>query len=391
MSASANREFTSLERTLSIAAVVISSFGVGVSFGVGFPLTALTLESWGEPKWVIGLAGSAPAIATVLVLPFAARLIERIGPVTAILFSSVLASASFLALGAVSSAWVWIAIRLIMSAGVALPWLVGETWINLVARDDARARAIAIYVVAFFAGFAVGPQALNYLGTTGLAPFIVGALGAAFAGIPILFAQRLAPEMTFDRQTNLASSLRLVPIAFAAAFIGGFSEITYLSLMPNVGLAAGLDEGQALRLLTIVTVGGLVLQFPLGWIADKWSRIGLLIALAIGFIVFSILLPFALGRSIAAEALAFLIGGIILGFYTIGLAMLGERVTVSQLAEANAAFIVMYQLGGIVGPIAAGTAMSYAPVAGFIVTLSGMMALSIVGLWLLHKSDPPQS
>lgn len=384
MSASRQRDLTPTERTLSIAAVVIASFGVGVSFGVGFPLTALTLEAWGEPKWVIGLGGAAPGIATVLVLPFAPRIIRRLGAVTTIVVGSALAALCFLLLGATTSAAAWIIVRFIGSAGVALPWLVGETWINLVAREETRARAIAIYVVSFFAGFAVGPQVLNAVGLTGMAPFVVGALGSAFAGLPILLAYRLAPAMSFDHATHAFSALGLAPVAFAAAFIGGFSEITYLSLVPNVGLAAGLTSSEALRLLSIVTLGGFVLQFPLGWIADTWSRMGLLMILAGAFIVFSLMLPFAFGRPMAAEILAFLIGGVILGFYTIGLAMLGERVHVSQLAAANAGFIIMYQAGAIVGPLAAGAAMTASPIIGFILTMSVMMALSGVGLWVLR-------
>jgi hypothetical protein len=75
---------TPRQRLLSLAAVTATAFGVGLSFGIGFPLTALTFEAWGEPKWMIGLAGAAPAIAVLFVLPMLPRLVMRLGPVTAI-------------------------------------------------------------------------------------------------------------------------------------------------------------------------------------------------------------------------------------------------------------------------------------------------------------------
>ena len=62
--------FTPRERALSLAAVITAAFAVGVSFGIGFPLTSLTLEAWQAPKWVIGLAGAAPSIAVLIMLPF---------------------------------------------------------------------------------------------------------------------------------------------------------------------------------------------------------------------------------------------------------------------------------------------------------------------------------
>ena len=60
MTCTVDRQFTDRERVLSLAAVISTSFGVGISFGIGFPLTALTFEDWHQAKWMIGLAGAGP-------------------------------------------------------------------------------------------------------------------------------------------------------------------------------------------------------------------------------------------------------------------------------------------------------------------------------------------
>ena len=51
-------ELTRAQRAMSLAAVIAAAFGVGLTFGIGAPLTALTFESWQQPKWLIGLAGA---------------------------------------------------------------------------------------------------------------------------------------------------------------------------------------------------------------------------------------------------------------------------------------------------------------------------------------------
>ena len=84
-----------------------------------------------------------------------------------------------------------------------------------------------------------------------------------------------------------------------------------------------------------------------------------------------------------AYAIAFLLGGVVLGFYTVGLAIVGEEVEPRDLAAANAAFLVMYQLGAIVGPAAAGLAMTQAPVEGFVVIMAALMTLALLGVWLM--------
>ncbi len=374
------------QQTLSLAAVIAAAFGIGLSFGVGLPLTALTLEAWSEPKWVIGLAGATPSFAILLVLPLVPRLVARWGAIATILVGCLIGAAGFLALYSFSSTPAWIAARFVMSGALALPWLVGETWMNAVATEATRGRVIAIYAISFFLGFLAGPLVLDYAGLSGPLPFLAGAAGSGLACLPIILAQRLAPDLTHTQHMPVRAALGLAPIAMVSGFLGGFAEMSYLSLIPNVGLAAGLDEGQALRLLSVLTLGGIALQFPIGWLADKAPRIGVTVALALLFIGLSLLLPVALSSAFWAPVAAFLLGGVILGFYTLGLVIVGEQVMPSNLAAANVAFLVMYQIGAIAGPIASGAAMTLSPVNGFVATVSAAMAVTTAFIvWLSRR------
>ncbi len=373
-------DLTHQQRALSLAAVIAASFGVGVSMGIGYPLTALTLEKWGEAKWMIGLAGAIPALAVLLALPFLPKLVGRLGAVTAIGWGCVLSGAAFLAMAHFSNAWMWIALRFALSIGIALPWLVGETWINTVSTEGIRGRVIALYAIAFFAGFASGPMILDVVGNTGLAPFLAGALVSAGAGLPIILARRLAPDLSHDDPKGIPAALRLAPAGMMCGLIGGFSEITYLSLLPNVAIASGISESGALWLLSLLTVGGGILQFPIGWLADTFDKVAIAMGLAVLFIVLSLLLPWVLAAQALGPVIVFVQGGVILGFYTLGLAIVGEEVKGKDLAAANAAYLVMYQTGAIAGPLAAGIAMTFAPVQGFIVIVAGLMSVSVVAL-----------
>lgn len=370
------REFNERERVLSLAAVISTCFGVGISFGIGFPLTALTFEEWHQPKWMIGLAGAAPAVAVFIALPLLSRLITKVGAVRAIGSGCVIGSIGFLALYMFQSPVAWIVIRLLMSAGFALPWLAGETWINAVAREEMRGRVIALYAIAFFSGYAVGPLLLRALGISGFEPFAAAATITMLSGLPIVLGRRLAPPLQHDGTQSIVWAMQLAPAAMVAAFMGGFAEITNLSLIPNVALAAGWSQDAALGLLTVMTIGGILLQYPLGWLSDKMRRINLVVCTGLLFILFSLMLPWALGDAVAAFVVMFLIGGMILGFYALGLAIVGERIGAADLAAVNAAYIVMYQAGALVGPIVSGIAMTEKPVYGFVATVVGLTVVS---------------
>lgn len=380
-------------RIASLAAVIMAAFGVGMAFGVGFPLTSLTLEAWQTPNWLIGIAGAAPSVAVLLALPFLPRLVARWGLVRAIATGCIAGAMGFLALSQFHSAEAWIVIRFLMSLGLALPWLAGETWINMVTREETRGRVIAIYAISFFSGYSAGPLLLDQIGLVGIGPFLAGAGAMALAGLPIVLAARIAPDVSeMGESHGVFHALRLAPVGMAGGFIGGFAEMSYLSLLSNVGIASGLDQSRALALMSCMTLGGVTLQFAIGWLADKAPRTAVTVALAVVFIALSLSLPAALENPLAAYTVAFLLGGVILGFYTLGLAIVGEEVAASDLAAANAAFLVMYQVGAIAGPAAAGVAMTSSPVTGFVITVSLAMALATpVLVWLACKGKRPRN
>jgi hypothetical protein len=53
----------SRERRLSLAAVLASTVGLGLAYGIGYTITTVQLAAWGAPGWLVGLAGSAPSLA----------------------------------------------------------------------------------------------------------------------------------------------------------------------------------------------------------------------------------------------------------------------------------------------------------------------------------------
>ena len=362
-------------RRKSLAAVILSCFGVGIAFGLGYPLTAMVLEARGEPPWVIGLAGAAPSLAILVLLPILPYAVARIRPATAIILGCTCCAAAYASLYFFDNTLAWIALRFLMGATIALPWIVGETWVNHIAGDTHRARVISFYAVAFFSGFALGPFLLEHLGATGPWAYGIGAGGAILAAVPIFLARDLAPDLAHEPATGLVGGMRMAPAAMAGAFLGGFLETSHFALLPNVAMAGGMDEGAALRLLTALIVGGLVTQYALGWLADRMSRKRILVSLGIIYAVLIVAFPSVLTRPEFAPALIFVLGTSVIGFYMLGLAMLGQEVEASQLATANAAFILMYTTGGIVGPVISGAAMTHAPLSGFVVATAAASLL----------------
>jgi predicted MFS family arabinose efflux permease len=93
-----------------------------------------------------------------------------------------------------------------------------------------------------------------------------------------------------------------------------------------------------------------------------------------------LLLQRSLGTPLLLWPLLFVWGGTLYAFYSQGVALLGEEFAVEHLPSANTLFVMVYCLGGVIGPSAGGFAMDHWSSGGLPVLLSGAAALMLGGL-----------
>jgi MFS family permease len=374
-------------RALSLAAVLLSTVGLGLAYGIGYTITAVRFQEWGAAGWLIGVAGAVPSLAVVALVPFAPRIAARYGAVPAMVAGALLVALSFVLMPVLEGVGWWLLLRLLSGVGLTLPWLVGETWINTVVTDRVRGRVLGLYSMLLFSGWAAGPLLLERTGTAGWTPFVVGALAMVLTCLPLVAARRLAPALHGHGRFSLRGAVALAPLAMAAAVVGGVAEFGYISLLPAYALDAGASMSTSLRLLSVLLVGGISLQLLVGWLADRVDRRRLLawlgLLLAVGSAGFAVLV----GQGGAAAYLAaFVLGGVVIAFYAVGLTMLGEQVPPHRLAVANGAFLVSYEAGATVGPVVGGAAMDVWPPHGLAVLV---VAVGLGFALLVHRSTPP--
>jgi MFS family permease len=124
----------------------------------------------------------------------------------------------------------------------------------------------------------------------------------------------------------------------------------------------------------------MALQVPIGWLSDHVSRRTMLVLCsAIGVIGAAALL--AIPRSAPLIlGLLFVWGGIASGIYPLVLSLAGDRFRGGDLVSVNAAMIMAYGLGAMVGPPLGGSAMDLHSPQGlfwlFVGLFAGLLAVS---------------
>jgi MFS family permease len=368
---------------LSLAAVFSSCLGVGLIFGFQPPLIALTLSRMGYSSFAIGAVTAASLIAVILCGPFYPRAIIRLGLKRCIVSGIVFAAALLLLMPLWPSVPFWLALRFVAGCALGLVWIASEIWMNSVSTVESRGTVMGIYGTVFSIGIVAGPVLLEFTGTQGAKPFAIGAACLILTLVPLAVLRPVASaSQFFTPLRGLSGALRSAPIVMLAAFVAGLVESADLTLLPLFGTHAGLDERAALLLVAVFMAGNVALQVPIGLLADRYGRKALLGVCALTSSIGPLLLQASLGNPLLLWPLLFLWGGTLYAFYSQGVALLGEQFALQDLPSANTLFVMVYCLGGVIGPSVGGIAMDVWPSRGLPVLLSGAALLMLGGLAL---------
>ncbi len=217
---------------------------------------------------------------------------------------------------------------------------------------------------------------------SGAQPFFLMITLSAVAAIVVPFGRRGAPSTSDMPKAALWAVTRRAPRLMAPALMMGIAQGSAMGLMAFYGVHAGLDQGQAVWMQATFLAGGVLLQGPIGWAVDRYDRPRLLAILAMASASSSILVHLIIHTTAPLYTLLFLGGVLTFGVYTVALALLGSRFKADGMAAANAAFILLWELGTLSGSPLSGGAIEVVGAIGLPLVMAGAMVIVVViALW----------
>ena len=158
------------------------------------------------------------------------------------------------------------------------------------------------------------------------------------------------------------------------------------------GSEVGLSVQNISIFIASIYVGGLVLQYPVGWLSDRMDRRKLILWLSgAGAVLMAVsaalVLPFTLILGVAL-----LLGGIINPLYSLLIATTNDHLTKEQMPAASSGLIFLNGFGAIFGPLVAGWMMQHIGDRGYFVLLSMLFAaLAGYAAWRLSRRRSPRA
>lgn len=317
-------------------------------------------------------------------------MIQRVGHVRVFAALGSLISA-VLILYAAAPHWVaWALLRLLIGFCFCGVYITAESWVNASATNETRGQAMSAYFIMQMLGLVTGQVLLNVSDPAGWMLFVIPSVLVSLAFTPILLAQVPVPRFEQIKPMSLPQLYRTSPLGCVGIFLVGGVFSALLGMGSVWGAVVGMDVGQISAFIAAISVGGLLAQYPIGWLSDRLDRRKLIMALSgFGAVVTAVAAIADMGTWGYLLAAA-LVGGVANPVYALLIAYTNDFLDASDMAAASAGLLLVNGAGSVFGPILTGWLMTLIGPKGFWVYMAVLLVLLTgYGAWRMTRRASP--
>lgn len=316
----------------------------------------------------------------------APRMIQRVGHVRVFSALGSLISAVMI-LFPIAPDWIaWAGMRMLLGYSFAGVYITAESWLNASSSNETRGQALSAYMIVNMIGIVAAQFLMNLRDPGGFDLFVIASILVSVAFTPILLSAARAPAFEEITPLPMKDLFRTSPLGCVGLFLLGALFSTLFGMASVWGSEVGLSVQNISIFIASIYVGGLVLQYPVGWASDRWDRRAMILWMSVaGAIATSAGLVITWNMAVLVT-LGFLAGGIANPLYSLLVAYVNDYLNQSEMAGASAGLLFIYGLGSIGGPMVTGWLMGQVGPEGFFLFIALMfLAIAAYAAWRMTR------
>ncbi|MCG8691615.1 MAG: MFS transporter, partial [Minwuiales bacterium] len=232
-----------------------------------------------------------------------------------------------------------------------------------------------------------GQLLLNVADPGGFLLFIAVSVLVSLALVPILLTVAPAPSFDEPSHVGLLDLYRISPLGVVGAFAIGTAHGSVFGMGAVYAERAGLNVAEISVFMALYLVGGMVLQWPIGRLSDRFDRRLVLTAVTLVAAAAAIVAVVAPGlHHIALFAVIGLFGGLSLPMYSLCLAHTNDYLEPRQMVAASSSLVMLTGIGACLGPFSVAMIMSLIGAEGFFWWVGGIHAgIGVFAIWRMSR------
>jgi MFS family permease len=358
-----------------------------LGYGLQGSLLGLRATAEGFSSTVTGFVMSGYFAGFLLGSRFVPPMISRVGHLRAFAACASLACLAILVHSLYVTPVLWFLMRLLTGYSMASIYIITESWLNDRVENAHRGALLAVYMVITYLSMALGQLLLDAAPPTEHELFIVNACLIAVAAVPVLLSVMPQPEQTDAERLSLAELYRVSPLGLIGTLGGGFLQGSLFGMGAVYARQAGLSITETSYFMFLLIIGAAVLQWPFGKLSDRIDRRKAIAGLAIFGALATVVTVLAkqFGPSWLIACAPFLGAGPLL-LYSLVIAYTNDHLRPQQMVAASSALTLLFGLGAMVGPPAAGMLMDVTGAGGFpVVLVAVQLAIFVFTIYRMNR------
>lgn len=378
-----------LASVLPVRSLLLAIFMLMAGSGFLSTLLSLRLEAAGTPSLLIGAVAASYFLGLTAGALKVPAIIQRVGHIRAFAAFVSLFSASALTYAIYQHAALWAGLRFIDGLSMAGVFVCLESWLSERAEPETRGTILAAYMIALYAGQAIGQLLLNLSDAKPSMPFLVAAILLSLTVIPVVLTRIAGPSLGDQVSLSVRRLYEISPLGIVGATATGVILGAFYGLGAVHVRRLGLNLADTAFFMSIVILGGVALQWPLGHLSDRFDRRRVIVGAFAAAVAASIGLVLVGTPGVQLLILGGLFGGITFALYPLCVAHTNDHLTPAQRVAASGGLVLAYSIGAAVGPLAGATAMTLVGPAGlFLFTALCAGGALLFALWRQWSTPP---
>ncbi|MBB5346705.1 MFS transporter [Desulfoprunum benzoelyticum] len=366
-------------------AVFLLMAGVGL-LGTYLPLR-LTVD--GISTQSIGYITSLYFFGMCVGALYCYRLIKSVGHIRSFAAFAALTTAFVMLHGLFSSPVIWGILRFFAGLSTIGLYTVIESWLNECSAPTSRGRVMSVYMIVCYFGMSSGQFFLNIGKVQNSEIFMIISLLLVLCIVPVVVTRSLHPELPEFGRPDVFHMVRKAPVGTLGSFLAGLLNGAFYAIVPVFCHKIGLPATSLATVMSATILGGLVLQWPVGALSDRFDRVYILGFICLAVALTGALVVFATKQEFIFFLLSMIMfGGFIFTVYPVSVARAHDLFEAADIVPASSFLLLCYCLGATAGPILASTTMMALGTAyGFFVYCSFVSLFSAIVIFYLRRKE----
>ncbi|MEY8802444.1 MFS transporter [Leisingera sp. XS_AS12] len=375
---------------LPLTALLLGSAFLLFAGGVNSLILPIRGEAEGFSAAALGLLGTGWAVGYVIGCLRTPAMVARVGHIRAFGAMCAIAAIAVLLSLLMMTPWVWIPVRAASGFCFAGAAMIVESWLNERSDAASRGRVFGIYTMVNLAATTAGQMVLTLGDASGFFFFVLAAMVYCLALLPTAISATSTPRPLTRVSLDLPQLWRNSPIAVFAVLMVGISNAAFGTLAAVYAARIGMELEAIALFASLPILAGAASQIPVGIASDRFDRRKVLLAITAAAVVADALFLLAgVTQPQLALLLSALFGAAVFSMYPVIAAHANDHAEPGSFIQVSGGLLLVFGIGSIIGPAAAGFAMSALGAAAlFAVTGAAHVTLILFGLLRLWIAPP---